>query len=168
MSPFPPIILLCPTHPYLPLSILLLSPQLSLSMGPLFIFLIYYIDYVIIVVPFFSPLYAPLPCTLLPPPVPPLSSCPWVIYISSLASPFPILSLTFPCLFCTYQLCFLIPAPFPPFSPSPLPADNPPCDLYFCDSVPVLVVCLGVFFVCSVFDSCEFVVILLFVFLIFF
>ena len=28
---------------------------------------------------------------------------------------------------------------------SPLPTNNPPCDLYFCASVPVLVVCL-VFF----------------------
>ena len=30
-----------------------------------------------------------------------LSSCPWVVHISSLASTFPILFLTSPCLFCT-------------------------------------------------------------------
>ena len=36
---------------------------------------------------FFSPLYLPPPCT---PPVPLTSSCPWVVHISSLASPFPI------------------------------------------------------------------------------
>ena len=65
----------------------------------------------------------------------------------------------------------LIPCTFSPFSPLPILTDNPPCYFHFCDSVPVLVVC----FVCfwfwilgSVVDSCEFVVILLFVFLIFF
>ena len=52
--------------------------------------------------------------------LPSLSSCPWVMHISSLASPFPILFLTSPCLFCIYQLCFLFPVTFPPFSPSPL------------------------------------------------
>ena len=39
----------------------------------------------------------------------------------------------------------LIPCTFPPFSPFPLPADNPPCGLHFCDSVPVLVVYMMVF-----------------------
>ena len=60
-----------------------------------------------------------------------------------------------------------------PFPILPLPADNLPCDLHFCDSVLVLVVCLVFFFLFlfslrSVVASCEFVVILLFVFLIFF
>ena len=73
---------------------------------------------------------------------PSLSSCPWVIHISTLASPFPKLFLTPSCLFCTYQLYFLFPVPFPPFSPLHLPTDNPLCDPHFCDSVPVLVVCL--------------------------
>ena len=96
-----------------------------------------------------SPLYSPLPCT---PPQPAFSlfnSCPWVVHISSLASPFPILFLTSPCLFSTYHLCSLFPLPFP-YSPLPLPlsADNPPCDLHFCDSVPVLVVCLVCFCFC--------------------
>ena len=60
----------------------------------------------------------------------------------------------------------------PLFPPSPpLLTDNPSCDLYFCSSVPVLVVCLVcvcVFVLGSVVDSCEFVVILLFLVLIFF
>ena len=83
--------------------------------------------------------------TLHPPPysIPsPFSSCPWILHISSLASPFPILFLTSPCLFCTYHSCILFPVPFPPFSTLHLPTDNPPCDIHFCDSVPVLVVCL--------------------------
>ena len=99
-----------------------------------------------------------------PPGIPLLSSCPWVIHISFLASPFLILFLTSPCLFCTHHLCFLSPVPFPPLCP--LPTDNPPCHLHFCDSVPVLVVCLVCFcfyFLGSVLDNCEFVVILLFI-----
>ena len=73
------------------------------------------------------------------------SLCPWVIHRSSLASLFPILFLTSPCLSCTYHLCFLFPVPFPPFSPLSLPTDSPPCDAHFCDSVLVLVVCLVCF-----------------------
>ena len=81
-----------------------------------FYFLIYFIDYAITVLPF-SPLYSPLPCNPSHPPSPPLSSCPWVLHISSLASTIPILFLTSPCLFCTYCLCFLFRVPFRP-SPS--------------------------------------------------
>ena len=57
-----------------------------------------------------------------PPPshIPPHSSCPWVILISSLASTFPILFLPSPCLFSTYHLCYLFSIPFPPL-PIPLP-----------------------------------------------
>ena len=68
----------------------------------------------------------------------------------------------------------LNPCTFSPILPLPLPlslpTDNPPCDLYFCDSDPVLVVCLvcSCFFLGSVVDSCEFVVILPFIFFIFF
>ena len=59
----------------------------------------------------------------------------------------------------------LIPCTFIPHSP--LPTYNPPCDLHFCDSV--LVICLVCFcYLDSVVDSCEFVVILLFIVLIFF
>ena len=87
----------------------------------------------------FFPFIPFCPTHPLPPTFPHLSSCPWVVHISSLASPFPILFLTFPCLFCTYYLCYLFSVPFSPFSSLPLPAENPPCDLHFCDSVPVLV-----------------------------
>ena len=81
------------------------------------IYLFIFIDYAITVVPFFPPLYSPLPCIPLPPAFPPLSSCPWVVHICSLTSPFPILFLTSPCLFCTYHLCFLFPVPLSPLSP---------------------------------------------------
>ena len=122
----------------------------------------------------FPPLYLPPPCTTPPTSIPltPLSSCSWIIHISSLAYPFPILFLTSPCLFLTYHLCFVFPVPFLPFFPLHLPTDNPPCDLHSCDSAPVLLVCLVLafffFFLGSVVDICEFVVILQFVFFIFF
>ena len=74
-----------------------------------------------------------------------LSSCPWVVHINYLASPFPTLFLTSLCLSCTYNVCFLFPVPFSPLTPLPIPADNPPCDLHFCDTVPVLVVRLSLF-----------------------
>ena len=89
---------------------------------------------------FFPPLYPPPPCTTPPTSIP--LACPWVIHISSLASTFPILFLTSPCLFSTYHLCYLFSVPFPPLSTSHSPVDNPSCDLHFCGSVPVLVVCL--------------------------
>ena len=136
----------------------------------IYLFIIYFIDYAIIVVPLFSPLNSPPSCPYFPPSFPHLGFCLCVIHISTLASPFPILFSTFSCLFCTFHLCLLFLVHFPPFFP--LPADNPPGDLDFCDSAPVLVVCI-VFCFCfilvflgSVVDSCEFVVILLFVFLI--
>ena len=134
---------------------------------------IYFIDYAITVVPFFSsPLF---PSALHRPPtrIPPsLSSCPWVIHISSLASPFPILFLTSPCLFCTYHLCFLYPVPFPPFSSLLLPLINL-CVI----SISVICSCSSCllssflflfFFLGSVVDSSEYFVTLLVVFLIFF
>ena len=106
---------------------------------------IYIIDYAI-TVSHVSPLYSPLPCTPFPPTSPPpLSSCLWVLCISSLASTLPILFLTSPCLFSLYRLCYLFSVPFPPISLSHSPTDNSPCDLHFCDSVPVLVVCLVCF-----------------------
>ena len=76
------------------------------------------------------------------------SSCPWVIHIIYLASTFPTLFLPSPCLFSTYHLCYLFSVPFPPLPPSHSPVDNPPCELHFCGSVPVLVVCLVCFYFC--------------------
>ena len=93
---------------------------------------------------FFSPLYPPSALHHSPTSsIPPFSSYPCVIpCVIPLASPFPILFLTSPCLFCAYQLCFLSPETFPLILPFPLPTDNPPCDLHFCDSVTILIICL--------------------------
>ena len=92
-----------------------------------------------------SPPFTPLhPAHLLPPTFPPYSSCPCVILISSLASTFPTLFLPSPCLFSTYHVCYLFSVPSPLF-PSHSPVDNPLCDLHFCGSVSVLVVCLVCF-----------------------
>ena len=67
------------------------------------------------------PLFTPLhPAPPLPPTLPPYSSCPWVIHISSLASAFPILFLPSPCLFSTYHLCYLFSVPSP-LSLPPIP-----------------------------------------------
>ena len=94
---------------------------------------------------FFLPFIPLCPVPPLPPAFSRFSSCPWVIHVSSLASAFPILFLMSSCLFFIYHLCFLFPVPFPSFFPLLLPTDNPPCDLHFCDSVPVLVVGLVCF-----------------------
>ena len=99
------------------------------SLSRKIIFKVYFIDYAITVVPFFLPF---IPFHPIPPyssASPPLSSCPWVVHVSSLASPFPLLFLTSPCLSCTYHLCFLFPLPFTPSSPStlhPPPFSVPP------------------------------------------
>ena len=66
----------------------------------------------------FPSLYSSLPSTPLPPAFSPLTSCPWVMHRSSLASPFPLLFLTSPCLFSTYHLCYLFSIPFPLSPPS--------------------------------------------------
>ena len=75
---------------------------------------------------YFSSFSPPPPCNLPPqqphallPPA--LSSCPWVVHISSLTSLFPIPFLTSLCPFYAYQLCFLFPELPPPFFPSPSP-----------------------------------------------
>ena len=94
---------------------------------------------------------------------PSLSSCPWVMHLSSLASSFPIMLLTSPCVFCAYQFVLLNPCTFSPIFPFPLPTGNPPCDLHIYDSV--LLICL-VCFLDSIVDSCEFIAILMFIVLI--
>ena len=81
------------------------------------------------------------------------------IFYAILNLPLSILYLPFMLLTpCTFSL---------PCSPL-LPAYNPPCDLHFCDSVLVVVSLVCFCFLGSVVDSCEFVVILLFIVLIFF
>ena len=127
---------------------------------------------------YFPPFVPLCPAHPLLPALLPFSSCPWVVHISSLVSIFPILFLTSPCLFSTYHpFMLLFICTFSPSVSLPLPtphstADNLPYDLHFCDSVPVLVVCLVCFCFCFflglVVNSYEFVVILLFIFLIFF
>ena len=111
-----------------------------------FIFFDIFIDYAITVVLF--PPHSTPSCPHPPSHIPPYSSCPWVILISSLASTFPTLFLPSPCLFSTYCLCYLFSVPFSPLSPSHSHIDNPPCDLHFCGFVPVLVVCLVFFCFC--------------------
>ena len=84
-----------------------------------FPFLIYFIDYAITIVPF-SPLYSPPHCT--PPSTcipPPLSSCPWVIHISSLASTFPILTFSLSIFYLPFMLLIL--CTFSRSLPLPLP-----------------------------------------------
>ena len=85
----------------------------------IYFFKIYFIDYAIIVVPFFFLSFIPLcPASLLPPAFLHLSSCLWVVHISSLASPFPILFLTspvyfVPTIYASYSL-YLFPHSTPP------------------------------------------------------
>ena len=83
----------------------------------------YFLKYILLIMLLQLSHYFPtsFPCALHHPShhhFPTLSSCPWVMHISSLASPFLPLFLTSPCLFCSYQLCFLIPAAFLYFPPS--------------------------------------------------
>ena len=109
---------------------------------PIVFFKVYFIDYAITIVPFFSsPLF---PSILYPlPSASPhsLSSRPRDVHISSLASPFPGLFLTSPCLFCAIY------ASYSPILPHLLlSADNPICDLHFCDFY-VVVVCLVYLFI---------------------
>ena len=107
-------------------------------------FKVYFIDYAITVVPFFSPLYSAPLCTPPLSSISPLRSYPWVVHTSFLGFSISHTILNLPWLFCTYHFCFLFPVPFPSL-PSPLLTNNPPCDIHFCDSVPVLVVCLVMF-----------------------
>ena len=63
---------------------------------------------------------------LKPPAFPPnLSSCPWVVHISSLSSLFPIPFFTSLHLFNAYWLCFFFPVPFPAYSSLPPPHWKP-------------------------------------------
>ena len=69
-------------------------------------------------------------------PVPPLpqgipASCPWVMCISSLATPCPVLYFTSPWLFCNYLFILLNPLTSSPIPPHPPPFWQPSkCSLY--------------------------------------
>ena len=116
-----------------------------LSLRFFFLNIFYWLCYYI------SPISPPSLHSILRTPSPhisPHSLCTCVIHINSLASTFPTLLLPSPCLFSTYHLCYLFSVPFPPLSPSHSPVDDPPCELHFCGSVPVLVVSLVCFCFC--------------------
>ena len=97
-----------------------------------------------------------------------LSSCPWVLHASSSCMlHFPILYLTSPWLFCTYQFVLLNPCTISPIIPLSSPNGNHPNEVHAYDSVSVLLVCF-VCFLDSIVDSCKFIGILVFIVLIFF
>ena len=121
---------------------------------------IYFIDYAITVVPIFLPL-PPSTWYLIPSGNPPLSSYSWVMHISSLATPFPILFLTSPCLLSVYQFVLLNPCTFSPILPVFLPITLqmiPISGFDFC----------SYFFLDSIADNYQFIAILMFIVLIFF
>ena len=96
-----------------------------------FLFLKYISLILLLQLSHFFHLFIPLhPAPTPPPAFPHLSSCPWVLHISSLASPFPTLFLTspyfVPTIYASYSLYLY------PIALIPLPTDNPPCDLHFC------------------------------------
>ena len=72
-------------------------------------------------------------------------SCPWVMCISSLAAPFPVLYFTFPWLFCKHLFVLLNPLTSSPIPPHPISIDNHQNALCIHDSVSVLLVCLVCF-----------------------
>ena len=103
-----------------------------------------FIDYAITVVPLPPPLHSNLPTPSLPHSPLQFMSMGDTYKIFGFYISYTILNLPQSILYLPFML--LIPVPFPPFYPLHVTADNPPCDLHFCDSDPVLVVCL-LFFV---------------------
>ena len=59
-------------------------------------------------------------------------SCPWVMSVSSLAAPFPVLYFTSHGYSVTTYLYFLIPSPLYPFSHTPFPYGNLPVTNFSC------------------------------------
>ena len=98
-------------------------------------------------------------------PSPHCCSCPWVMHINSLATPFPMLYFTSPWLFCNYLFVLLNPLTSSPIPPQPLPSSNLQKALRIHDSVSVLLVCL-VCLLDSIVDKYLFIAILLFIVLI--
>ena len=72
-------------------------------------------------------------------------SHPWVMRISSLATPFPILYFISPWLFCNYLFVFLNPLTSSPIPLYPLPSGNHQNTLHIHDSVSALLICLVCF-----------------------
>ena len=127
---------------------------------------LYFIDCVITLVSIF--LHCPLPPspTHSLRPSPHHCSCPWVMCIGSLATPFPILYFTSPWLFCNYLFGLLNPLTSSPIPHTPLPSSNNQNTLHIHDSVSVLI-CL-VRFLDSIFDRYVFLTILFIVLISFF
>ena len=94
-------------------------------------------------------------------------SCPWIMHMSSLATPFPILYRTSHGYSVTTYLYFLIPLALHPFPHSPLPSGNHQNTLCIHDCVSLLLVCL-VCFLDSVVNRYVIFALLLFTALIFF
>ena len=69
-------------------------------------------------------------------------SCPWVMRISSLVAPFPVLYFTSPRLFYNYLFVLLNPLTTSTIPPHPLPSDNHQNILHIHDVVSGLLVCL--------------------------
>ena len=72
-------------------------------------------------------------------------TCPWVMCISYLATPFPILYFASPWLFCNYLFILHTLLTSSPLSPASLPSSKHQSALCICDSVSVLLVCLVCF-----------------------
>ena len=124
----------------------------------LLIFKLYSFEYIIMVIPIFSqlPPSTQQPLSLMQSPH--HCSCPWVMCVSSLVTPFPRLYFTFPWLFCNY---FLIPSPLHQSTHTPhLKCTNHQNALCICDSVSVILV-LFVCFLDSIVDKYVFIAILL-------
>ena len=91
----------------------------------------------------FSPFIPLCPATPLPsafPPTPQFNSigCKYKFFGFSIS--YTILNLPLSLFYLPFMLLIL--CIFPPLFPSHSPTVNRPCDLHFCDSVPVLIVCL--------------------------
>ena len=113
-----------------------------------------FIDYVITVVPFFSPpnsppCYTPPPTSFPPTPATQFMSMGRTYKFLGFSISCTILNLPMSILYLPFML--LIPCTFSHIAHHPFPADNPPCDLHFCDQVPVLVLCLVCFWFCFFF-----------------
>ena len=118
-------------------------------------FKLYFIDYAIRIVLTFPPLSLSSQHPSFPQATPHHCSCPWVIRISSLATPFLHCTLHPHGYSVTTYLYFLIPSPLHPLPHVPFPSGNHHNALRIHDSVSVLLVCL-VCFLDTVVDSFVF------------